>query len=411
MRNIVITGWVLSALLMAGCDEKSSGSNATPSQSASANSSAVPAGSGSAAASASAKAEPPKPKVEGPKDFATRVKALDEAFAAHDATKLAALYTDDALIKTPGQPDVKGKDAIAKDFERLFGIFKDAKLTHGRVWEKDKHLALVESIFTGTNTGDAPEMGLPKATNKAVGISGAAWLSVDDDGLIKEEHRYHDGGSLMSQLVPDKKNPTRPAVTAPPDGTTLYKAKEERDVREAKDPTLKNEIEKSIELQRKNMELENKFAVSFSSNKLDESMKLVGDEMVVTDYRAPADVKGKKAFKDFLGTFLTAFPDVKGKITSIFGDGDYVVVEFDYTGTQKGPLGALKPTNKPIDMHQIEVDVIKDNKFVRAWVWGNGVELLGELGLLPTPGAPPAAPPGAPSAAPSSSAKPTSTVK
>jgi hypothetical protein len=42
-------------------------------------------------------------------------------------------------------------------------------------------------------------------------------------------------------------------------------------------------------------------------------------------------------------------------------------------------------TNKPVDLHQLEVDLIKDGKVVTGWAWGNNVELLTELGVMKEP--------------------------
>jgi predicted ester cyclase len=272
-------------------------------------------------------------------------------------------------------------------------------------------------------------MGIPKATNKAVGVVGASWIETNEEGFIKEEHRYHDQMTTMGQLNPDKKNPTRPVVTAPPDGTEKYEAKEEKDGKDEKDkaaPEKEKEKEKAapgkdekgkatppkdekekgapakVEEEKKALEIETKWMTALNAHKMEEAYKLIDNSVVFVDYTMPADTKGLKAFKDLMGTYLTAFPDVQMKMTQGFADGDFYVGEIEYTGTQKAALGPIKATNKAIDLHQLEVDQIKDGKIVKGWTWGNNVELLTELGAMPGHGDTPPAP----SAAPSSSAKP-----
>jgi steroid delta-isomerase-like uncharacterized protein len=392
MRKIVICGWVLGALALGACEEKSSGSGGqAPAQSASANAATVPAGtaSGQAKTEPAEKEKEKKAEKEGPKDHVTRIKAFEEAFSAHEPKKMAALYSEDAVVKMPGMPEEKGRDAIEKNAEKMFGVFKDAKLVHGRIWEKDKHTYVVESVFTGTNTGDAPEMGIPKATNKPVGIVGAAWYEVGDDGLIKEEHRYHDQPTAMGQLMPDKKNPVRAVITAPPDGTEKHEAKTSREEKEAKDEKEKAELAKAVEIEKKNVELENKFASWISEHKVDDMLKASAKDVVLVDYTQGADIKGDKAFKDMMNMYYAAFPDMKAKVDNAFGAGEYAVVEWEYTGTQKGALGPIKPTNKTVDLHQLEVDQIKDGKIVKGWSWGNNMEMLTELGVAKEPGAAP----------------------
>jgi uncharacterized protein (TIGR02246 family) len=354
MRTIVITGWVMGALVLGACDKSSGGSGGeTPAQSASANAAVVPTTTASGGGSDNAKTEPQKAdkekadkekneKVEAPKDHPARVKALEDAFAAHEAHKIANLYAADAVVKSPGQPDVKGKEAIEKEAEKMFSVFKDAKLTHGRTWEKDKHTLVVESVFTGTNTGDAPEMGIPKATNKPVGIVGASWIEVNDEGFIKEEHRYHDSPTSLGQLVADKDHPVRAVVTAPPNGTEKFAALTEGEVKGEKEAEKKdekkgekgkaekaaketNELAKSVEWEKKEVDLEKEFLAAINGGKLDQGVKLVADDVLFVDYTQDKDIKGKKAFKDVLGMYLTAFPDMKGKLVEAFGDRDYAV--------------------------------------------------------------------------------------
>jgi steroid delta-isomerase-like uncharacterized protein len=362
MRTILIGTVIVGACLLAACDEKSSGTAATPAGSAAPN--AAPS---AATITAAAAAKPP----EAPKDHASRAKALSDAFAAHDAKKVAALYAENAVVKSRGMPDVSGRAAIEKDVEHMFGVFKDAKLTTGRVFAKDKHTAVVETLFSGTNTGESPEMGLPKATNKAVGVAGATWLDVGDDGLIKEERRYHDMPTSLGQLSPDPKNPVRPVMTEPPAGTTLFESKGTAE-------------------EAKNLDVENQWIAALNAGKLDDAMKLTTADTSIEDYTQAATVKGQKAFKDYISTYMKAFPDLKASIVNGFPVGEYAVVEFRYVGTNKGPLGKLKATNKAIDIQQVEVDEIKDGHFAHAWAWGNSAEMLGQMGLMPPPGAAPA---------------------
>jgi ketosteroid isomerase-like protein len=410
MRKIVIGGWVLSALLVAGCEKSSGGSGGSggeaPAQSASANSAVVP--SATSTSSSSAKTDPNEKEKhekgdhekgdhekEAPKDHVARIKAIEEAFAAHEPKKIAALYAEESVVRTPGMPDVKGREAIEKEAEKMFAMFKDAKVTHGRVWEKDKHTFVVESVFTGTNTGDAPEMGVPKATNKPVGIMGASWYEVGEDGFIKEEHRYHDQTTGMGQLVPDKKNKVRDIITAPPDGTEKYEAKTAKEAKDAKDEKEKVELARMVKIEKEEVELENKMVGLINDHKMEDAYKLVAEDVNLVDYTQEKDLKGKKAYRELLNMYLAAFPDMKAKTLQVFGDGDFAVGEFEYTGTQKGALGPIKATNKPVDLHQIEIDQFKDGKLVKAWVWGNNLEMLTELGVIPAPGTAPAPSPSA----------------
>jgi steroid delta-isomerase-like uncharacterized protein len=359
MRTIFIGGCVLGALVLAGC--KSSGAGGSPAQAGSAKA-VVPAPSASTRTGTRA----------GPRDHVALANAIDEAFASHDPAKLGALYADDAVLERPGMPDVKGRAAIEKSAAKTFAAFKDAKLVHGRIWEKDGSTAVIESVFTGTNTGAAPEMGIPKATNRAVGVVGASWVEVDDAGLIKEERRFRDQPTLMGQLFPDPKNPVRAVVTTPPNGTGDYKAAKQGDPKDA--------------VQKRNMGIENHGAAFLSHRDVAGVLKGIAADTLYVDYTGPTDVKGTKAFRAMLEDYVTVFPDLKSTVIGGFGDGDYAIVLQEYAGTQKGALGPFKPTNKRMDIHQLEIDLYKDGRQVNGWTFGNSAEMLGQLGLM-KPGA------------------------
>jgi hypothetical protein len=111
----------------------------------------------------------------------------------------------------------------------------------GRVWEKDKHTAVVEWLDKGTSTGDWAEMGIAKATNKPFGVMGAAWIEVGDDGLIKEQRNYLDSRSVVAQVLEEKKAAVRPVMAALPDGTMRYEATAAKE-KEAKDAKEKAEL-------------------------------------------------------------------------------------------------------------------------------------------------------------------------
>jgi ketosteroid isomerase-like protein len=363
MRTVFVGGCVLGALVLAGCN-KSSGSGG----SAQAKAVVVPAPSASAKTGTRT----------GPRDDVALANAIDKAFASHDPKKLGALYADDAVLEMPGMPDVKGREAIEKSAAKTFAAFKDAKLVHGRIWEKDKHTCVIESVFTGTNTGAAPEMGIPKATNRTAGVVGASWVVLDDAGLIKEERRFGDQPTLLGQLFPDPKNPVRAVITTPPNGTGDYKAGND-----------------AVEVQKKNMAIEDHGAAFLSHRDVAGVLRGIAPDTVYVDYTGATDVKGTKAFHAMLVDYVTVFPDLKSTVIGGFGDGDYAIVLQEYSGTQKGALGSIKPTNKRMDIHQLEIDLYKNGKQVNGWTFGNSAEMLTELGIMKPPSAASGTKPGA----------------
>jgi steroid delta-isomerase-like uncharacterized protein len=86
--------------------------------------------------------------------------------------------------------------------------------------------------------------------------------------------------------------------------------------------------------------------------------------------------------------FFEAFPDLHFDTRQIIAQGDFVVLNWMASGTNKGglrtPTGAVLP---PTDKHAMAPGSItyqfKNGKIVRAWNHWDMVTLLAQLGLMP----------------------------
>ena len=244
-------------------------------------------------------------------------------------------------------PESSGRSAIRSAAERTFAEFGDAKLSTGRIWIKDAHSALVELLFSRTNTGDAPELGVPKATNMPVGVLFAAMFDVDDHGRIRRERRYFDMPTIRGQLAPDPKNPVRPVMTRPPNGTGVFTAG-------------------GAPGEAKTIGAQGAYVAALNTRNLDETMKLIAPEFVSDDYVSSDALRGAPALRGLLGELMKAVPDLRAAIASSFAAGDDGVFEMEFTGTPNG--------GKRVDVHEIQVNQFKDGRMTRSWSWSNAAE-------------------------------------
>jgi steroid delta-isomerase-like uncharacterized protein len=285
------------------------------------------------------------------------------AMNAHDAKKVAALYTDNAVMKMAGMPDLTGREAIQGHFQKMFDAMPNGKGADTRVWMKGD-VAIGEWAMTGTHTGEF--MGI-KGTEKPVGMMGADVIWFTPEGQIKEQHSYMDMGTIMSQIGVSKHKaravPTLP--TTPPQVFTSTAAADEQ----------------------KNVDAATKMMGAFEKKSEADFIGAVADDITWDDMTQPETMKGKDSGKKYFKMMTTAFPD--GKITSsnVWGIGDYVIVENTMTGTQKGALGPIAATKKPVTLHGIDIMQFKDGKIVKGWSYGNSGEMMMQLGLMPQPGA------------------------
>lgn len=364
IAGVAVLGVVCLAL---GCDEDKKAPETAPSA-------AAVAPAASSAAPVEAKPTPAELQEK-------TLKALSDGWNAHDPAKVAATYEPSGKLLIPGLPEFAGAAAITKEAKDTFGEYSDFKLAITKAYVHGSTVAL-EWVITGKN--DGPMMGKP-ASGRQMGVQGGSVLTFDDPGLIKEDHRYLDLPTILSQLDPKAKAGTfRPVATLPAGGMETIVAKESP-------------------VEAKTLETGKAFYAAFEGKKEADLTALVTDDTTFDDVTSPASVKGTKAGIAMAKSLWTAFPDLAQTKPVQFAAGDMLVTEGTLTGTQKGALGPLKASNKPVSFRFVDFVKIKDGKAVSLVTYSNSAEMLVEVGAMP-PMAP--APAGSGSAAPAPSGAP-----
>jgi steroid delta-isomerase-like uncharacterized protein len=130
-------------------------------------------------------------------DVAVIQKGCD-LFNQHDAAGFGALLADDVLIADQTAPaDVKGRDGAVAVFKAIFAAFPDI---HGTctAWAAGDYV-VNQVDWTATQTGASPELGLPKATGKAVKIHDSEVYKLAN-GKIVEYWRFSNSAHMAMQL-------------------------------------------------------------------------------------------------------------------------------------------------------------------------------------------------------------------
>ncbi len=307
-------------------------------------------------------AAPVEPKKTPAEQQLATLKASFEGWNAGDAKKVAGTYAENATFVQSGMPEVKGRDAIQAHVQKNMDAFPKAKYAVWRSWQKGDIL-VAEWVVNGTHTGEF--LGL-KGTEKPVGVHGASITWMTPEGLIKEQHDYFDAGTVMSQ-VGASKQPAR-AIPALPASAENHAAKGTPD-------------------EDKNVEQLKTFYTAMEKKSEADFLAAMTDSTEYEDFSQPQTFKGKSDAKKFFGTFTKAFPDLKQSANTVFGVEDYVVAETTMTGTQKGPLGPIPATKKPVTLKSIDILQYKDGKLVKGWTYANGADMMMQLGVLKAPAA------------------------
>jgi steroid delta-isomerase-like uncharacterized protein len=113
--------------------------------------------------------------------------------------------------------------------------------------------------------------------------------------------------------------------------------------------------------------------------------KSVDEKFVAESDTLPAAVNGPQGLAQFMNVYVTAFPDLRIAVDQMLADGDFVVTRWTATGTHRGPLMGIPPTNRSAVTHGCTVSQFRDGKGIHDWIYWDTGNLLRQLGVMPPP--------------------------
>jgi predicted ester cyclase len=92
-----------------------------------------------------------------------------------------------------------------------------------------------------------------------------------------------------------------------------------------------------------------------------------------------------KDFKQVMSELYDAFPDIHWTLDDMVVEGDKAVVRYTFTGTHKGTIMGIPPTNRKVTMWWIGIDRVAGGKFVEGWARCDTLGFMQQLGAIPMP--------------------------
>lgn len=125
---------------------------------------------------------------------------------------------------------------------------------------------------------------------------------------------------------------------------------------------------------------------TFSNDQFDQTLELVGDDIIAEAYALGATFKGKDAFMQFMMGFKSAFPDLRIQHQNIISNGNRVAVEFIAHGTHTGdlqtPNGAIPPTGKPVTFIVSEFLTWENGKLKSVHNYQDIASIMRQIGVM-----------------------------
>lgn len=107
-----------------------------------------------------------------------------------------------------------------------------------------------------------------------------------------------------------------------------------------------------------------KWIEAYNSHNPDSAASLYDEK--VTNIQLPwgKSVQGREAMRSTYQNVFRAFPDIHIEALNIIEEGSWVVVEWNFSGTMKGPFAGHSPNNNKFNMRGCEIFQIVDGKIL-----------------------------------------------
>ncbi len=118
------------------------------------------------------------------------------------------------------------------------------------------------------------------------------------------------------------------------------------------------------------------YAEALNGKRLD-----VIDELVAQDFveHGTPPVSGADGFRAFVGSLLSAFPDLSFGVDDWIVKDDRVVARCWARGTHQGELFGMAATGKPVSWTAIHIWRVADGRLVERWSEANVLGLMEQL--------------------------------
>ena len=113
------------------------------------------------------------------------------------------------------------------------------------------------------------------------------------------------------------------------------------------------------------------------------------DELVDANcvtHTTAGDFKGPAGFRQFVGPYLEAFPDVRETTEEGIAEGDRVMLRQTIAGTHQGGLMGIPPTGKKMKIQHMVVFRFARGKVAESWALADLLGMMQQLGLMPPMG-------------------------
>lgn len=270
---------------------------------------------------------------------------------------LASLFTANAHGSFCGSMTVTGREAVLQLHEMLFAPFEARTVVATRIFDTAA-VAIVEWTLTGRQDHDWMAVG---ATHAPVTFDGITLLWKMNDGTISDIHVYFDVAMVKAQLGAEPKGVPVASMSSPStqpltwhQGDTAVEMDDVLTVRGALD-ALAAEDEPGY-------------------------LSLMTRGVVIRTLERAEPTRGETQARRYYEAVHRAIGQLETRVDNIWGVQSYVVVEYELSGLQLGPID-LVPLRKDrvVQLHVVDVVELRDDRIAQIWRYDDPSEIVSDV--------------------------------
>ena len=125
---------------------------------------------------------------------------------------------------------------------------------------------------------------------------------------------------------------------------------------------------------------------AFNNGNVDVADEVYASIFIAHDPTIPEGQGSPEQVKQFVSTYLSAFPDGHTTVEDMISDGEKVAYRWTFRGTHQGELMGIPPTGKQVTITGITINRLSGGKVEEQWNSFDQLGMLQQLGVAPTPG-------------------------
>jgi steroid delta-isomerase-like uncharacterized protein len=125
---------------------------------------------------------------------------------------------------------------------------------------------------------------------------------------------------------------------------------------------------------------------AFNKGNVDVANEVYASTFIAHDPTIPEGQGSSEQVKQFVNTYLSAFPDGHTTVEDLISDGEKVAYRWTFRGTHQGELMGIPPTGKQVTLTGITINRVSRGKVEEQWNNFDQLGMLRQLGVAPAPG-------------------------